>query len=130
MVAKEDVINYFKGRGDDYARGRALALSFKPLTIEDVKEAYIQGIEDVFNATKQAENTLDNKNYYIMKEEDGFIRTLYNCKTVKGLTKYLPEELTFDHLVILLNKGMGAVRYEVDDNIVYHILTVEKGNKS
>lgn len=33
-------------KADNYMRGRAMALSFKPLTLEDVKEAYIIGAEE------------------------------------------------------------------------------------
>ena len=30
---------------DNYMRGRAMALSFKPLTLGDIKEAYLCGAE-------------------------------------------------------------------------------------
>lgn len=33
-------------KADNYMRGRAMALSFKPLTLGDVKEAYIIGAEE------------------------------------------------------------------------------------
>lgn len=32
---------------DNYMRGRAMALSFKPLTLEDIKEAFLCGAEDM-----------------------------------------------------------------------------------
>lgn len=35
-----------KEKADDYMRGRSMALSFKPLTINDIKEAYLCGAMD------------------------------------------------------------------------------------
>lgn len=32
---------------DNYMRGRAMALSFKPLTLEDIKKAFLCGAEDM-----------------------------------------------------------------------------------
>lgn len=32
---------------DNYMRGRAMALSFKPLTLADIKEAFLCGAEDM-----------------------------------------------------------------------------------
>lgn len=36
-----------KDKADNYMRGRAMALSFKPLTIEDVREAFLNGAEEM-----------------------------------------------------------------------------------
>ena len=33
-------------KASNYVRGRAIALSFKPLSLQDVKEAYLCGAED------------------------------------------------------------------------------------
>lgn len=32
---------------DNYMRGRAMALSFKPLTLEDIKEAFLCGADEM-----------------------------------------------------------------------------------
>ena len=32
---------------DNYMRGRAMALSFKPLTLQDIKQAFLCGAEDM-----------------------------------------------------------------------------------
>lgn len=123
-----DVVKkHFYQKGENYASGRAMALSFKPLTINDVKEAYNQAIEDVFNSANQG--GADDNEYYVLKEENGFLRMLYKCRTIEGIAKHLPEELTMEHIAVLMNKGMGAIRYEVDDNTVYHILTIEQWDK-
>lgn len=123
-----DVVKkHFYQKGENYVTGRAMALSFKPLTINDVKDAYNQAIEDVFNSAIQG-GANDNE-YYVLKEENGFLRMLYRCRTIEGIAKHLPEELTMEHIAVLMNKGMGAVRYEVDDNTVYHILTIEQWDK-
>ena len=34
-------------KADNYMRGRAIALSFKPLSLEDIKEAFIYGAEEM-----------------------------------------------------------------------------------
>lgn len=34
-------------KADNYMRGRAMALSFKPLSLEDIKEAFINGAEEM-----------------------------------------------------------------------------------
>ena len=34
-------------KADNYMRGRAMALSFKPLSLEDIKEAFIYGAEEM-----------------------------------------------------------------------------------
>lgn len=39
--------DYFREKSENYAAGRAMALSFKPLTIDDIKEAYMQGVEEM-----------------------------------------------------------------------------------
>ena len=36
-------------KADNYALGRAMALSFKPLTIEDVRESYLNGAEEMLH---------------------------------------------------------------------------------
>lgn len=123
-----DVVKkHFYQKGENYVAGRAMALSFKPLTINDVKDAYNQAIEDVFNSAIQG--GANNNEYYVLKEENGFLRMLYRCRTIEGIAKHLPEELTMEHIAVLMNKGMGAIRYEVDDNTVYHILTIEQWDK-
>lgn len=47
--------DYFKEKAENYAAGRAMCLSFKPLTIEDIKEAYLQGAEDMENNLRNME---------------------------------------------------------------------------
>ena len=37
----------FEEKAENYANGRAMAMSFKPLAIEDVKEAYLMGAEEM-----------------------------------------------------------------------------------
>jgi hypothetical protein len=32
---------------DNYMRGRAMALSFKPLTLQDIKEAFLYGADEM-----------------------------------------------------------------------------------
>lgn len=39
--------DYFREKSENYASGRAMALSFKPLSIDDIKEAYMQGVEEM-----------------------------------------------------------------------------------
>lgn len=39
--------DYFREKSENYAAGRAMALSFKPLSIDDIKEAYMQGVEEM-----------------------------------------------------------------------------------
>lgn len=34
-------------KADNYMRGRAMAVSFKPLSLEDIKEAFIYGAEEM-----------------------------------------------------------------------------------
>lgn len=34
-------------KADNYMRGRAMALSFKPLSLEDIKEAFIYSAEEM-----------------------------------------------------------------------------------
>lgn len=34
-------------KADNYMRGRAMALSFKPLSLEDIKEAFICGAQEM-----------------------------------------------------------------------------------
>lgn len=34
-------------KADNYMRGRAMALSFKPLSLEDIKESFINGAEEM-----------------------------------------------------------------------------------
>lgn len=36
-----------KDKADNYMRGRAMALSFKPLSLEDIKEAFINGADEL-----------------------------------------------------------------------------------
>lgn len=36
-----------KKKADNYMRGRAMALSFKPLSLEDIREAFIYGAEEM-----------------------------------------------------------------------------------
>lgn len=40
---------------DDYMVGRAMALSFKPLTLQDIKEAYLCGAEDMAHLIEEEE---------------------------------------------------------------------------
>ena len=40
-------------KADNYMRGRAMALSFKPLSLEDIKEAYIYGAEEMEHLIKE-----------------------------------------------------------------------------
>ena len=123
-----DVVKkHFYQKGENYVAGRAMALSFKPLTINDVKEAYNQAIEDVFNSAIQG--GINDNEYYVLKEENGFLRMLYRCKTIEGLSKHLPKELDYENIHTLLQEGKGAIRYEIDDNTAYHILVIEDWDK-
>ena len=45
----KELRDLFEEKANNYTAGRAMALSFKPLTIEDIKEAYIQGAEEMKN---------------------------------------------------------------------------------
>ena len=40
---------------DDYMRGRAMALSFKPLTLQDIKEAFLCGASDMVHLIEEEE---------------------------------------------------------------------------
>ena len=40
---------------DNYMRGRAMALSFKPLTLQDIKNAYLCGAEDMDHLIEEEE---------------------------------------------------------------------------
>lgn len=40
---------------DNYMRGRAMALSFKPLTLQDVKVAFLCGAEDMAHLIEEEE---------------------------------------------------------------------------
>lgn len=42
-------------KADNYALGRAMALSFKPLTIEDVKDAFLNGAEEMEHLIQERE---------------------------------------------------------------------------
>lgn len=43
----DQVIKEIEEKADNYMRGRAMALSFKPLSLEDIKEAFIYGAEEM-----------------------------------------------------------------------------------
>lgn len=40
-------------KADNYMRGRAMALSFKPLSLEDIKEAFIYGAEEMVHLIEE-----------------------------------------------------------------------------
>lgn len=40
---------------DNYMRGRAMALSFKPLTLQDIKDAYLCGADDMNHLIEEEE---------------------------------------------------------------------------
>ena len=44
---EEDIQKRIEEMADNYMRGRAMALGFKPLTLEDVKQAFLSGAEDM-----------------------------------------------------------------------------------
>ena len=44
---EEDIKKRIEEMADNYMRGRAMALRFKPLTLEDIKEAFLCGAEDM-----------------------------------------------------------------------------------
>ena len=44
---EEDIKKRIEEMADNYMRGRAMALSFKPLTLEDIKKAFLCGAEDM-----------------------------------------------------------------------------------
>lgn len=48
----KELRDLFAEKANNYTAGRAMCLSFKPLTIEDIKEAYLQGAEDMENKIK------------------------------------------------------------------------------
>lgn len=125
----QTVKEHFREKGNDYTSGRAMALSFKPLTIEDVRDAYHQAVEDIFASGEKGMENMGDKEYYVLREDNGFLRMLYRCRTIEGVSKHLPEGLTQEHLLIMLDKGMGSIRYEYDEKTTYHILTIEKWDK-
>lgn len=43
----KELQDYLREKSENYASGRAMALSFKPLSIDDIKEAYMQGVEEM-----------------------------------------------------------------------------------
>ena len=45
----EDLRRLFEEKAANYTAGRAMALSFMPLTLQDIKEAYLKGAEDMAN---------------------------------------------------------------------------------
>lgn len=49
----EEQRKQIKESATNYMRGRAMALSFKPLSLEDVKQAYLQGVEDVLQLLEE-----------------------------------------------------------------------------
>lgn len=51
----KELRDLFEEKADNYTTGRAMCLSFKPLTIEDIKEAYLQGAEDMENNLRNIE---------------------------------------------------------------------------
>lgn len=44
---KEEIRQQMKETCDNYVAGRSMALSFKPLTMYDVREAFMSGVEEV-----------------------------------------------------------------------------------
>lgn len=46
-VITEEQRMQIKEKADNYMRGRAMALSFKPLSLKDIKEAFIYGAEEM-----------------------------------------------------------------------------------
>ena len=40
-------------KADNYMRGRAMAVSFKTLSLEDIKEAFIYGAEEMGHLIKE-----------------------------------------------------------------------------
>lgn len=48
----KELKDLFEEKANNYTAGRAMCLSFKPLTIEDIKEAYLQGADDMENKIK------------------------------------------------------------------------------
>lgn len=46
-VMDEEKKKRIEEMADNYMRGRAMALSFKPLTLADIKEAFLCGAEDM-----------------------------------------------------------------------------------
>ena len=50
---KEEQHKQINESATNYMRGRAMAMSFKPLSLEDVKEAYLQGVEDVLQLLEE-----------------------------------------------------------------------------
>lgn len=50
---KEEQRKQINESATNYMRGRAMAMSFKPLSLEDVKEAYLQGVEDVLQLLEE-----------------------------------------------------------------------------
>lgn len=49
----EEQRKQIKESAANFMRGRAMVLSFKPLSLEDVKEAYLQGVEDVLHLLEE-----------------------------------------------------------------------------
>ena len=43
---KEKIREQVSATCDNFVAGRTMALTFKPLTIEDIREAYMCGVED------------------------------------------------------------------------------------
>lgn len=46
-IITEEQRMQIKKKAENYMRGRAMALSFKPLSLEDIKEAFIYGAEEM-----------------------------------------------------------------------------------
>lgn len=51
-MTREETKEQIEEMADNYMRGRAIALSFKPLTLEDIKEAYLCGADDYAHLEK------------------------------------------------------------------------------
>lgn len=50
---EEELRKKIEDMADDYMRGRAMALAFKPLTLEDVKEAFLCGAYDMVHLMEE-----------------------------------------------------------------------------
>lgn len=95
-------------KADNYMRGRAMALSFKPLTLEDVKEAYIIGAEEQKHIDDaQLKEYLDNK-ILSLKEEIEELRTKHNPNNPRVLDGITNRELHIAYIGLIIIELFGG----------------------
>lgn len=53
-MTEQEIKTRIAESASNYMRGRAMALSFKPLTLQDVKEAFICGAEEMLSLCEKS----------------------------------------------------------------------------